>query len=55
MIQSGGFPGRKSGPLLKIWLPSMKNVSKPLGKSVLIPLGVTAAASAGVARILKSF
>ena len=33
----------------------MKNVSKPLGKSILIPLGVTAAASAGVARVHKKF
>ena len=43
MIQSGGFPGRILGPLLKIGLPLMKNVIKPLAKSVLIPLGLTAA------------
>ena len=43
MIQSGGFLGRLLGPLLKTGLPLMKNVIKPLAKSVLIPLGLTAA------------
>ena len=42
-IQSGGFDGRLLGPLLKIGLPLIKNVIKPLAKSVLIPLGLTAA------------
>ena len=42
MIQSGGFLGRLLGPLLKTGLPLMKNVIKPLAKSVLIPLGLTA-------------
>ena len=46
MIQSGGFLGRLVGPLLKARLPLIKNVIKPLTKSVLIPLGLTAAASA---------
>ena len=46
MIQSGGFLGRLLGPLLKIGLPLMKSVIKLLAKSVLIPLGLTAAASA---------
>ena len=46
MIQSGGFLDRFLGPLLKIGLPLIKNVIKPLAKSVLIPLGLTAAASA---------
>ena len=46
MIQSGGFLSRLIGPLLKSGLPSMKNVIQPLAKSVLIPLGLTAAASA---------
>ena len=45
MIQSGGFLGRFLGPLLKIGLPLIKNVIKPLAKIVLIPLGLTAAAS----------
>ena len=46
MTQSGGFLGRSLGPLLKIGLPLIKNGIKPLAKSVLILLGVTAAASA---------
>ena len=46
MIQSGGFLGRLLGPLLKTGLPLIKNVIKPLAKSVLIPLGLTAAAAA---------
>ena len=45
MIQSGGFLVRLLGPLLKTGLPLIKNVIKPLGKSVLIPLGLTAAAA----------
>ena len=49
--QSGGFLGRLLGPLLKTGLPLMKNVLKPLAKSVLIPLGLTAAASATDAAI----
>ena len=53
MIQSGGFFGRLLGPLLKTGLPLMKNVTKPLAKSVLIPLGLTAAASAADAGIRK--
>ena len=52
-IQSGGFLGRLLGPLLKAGLPLTKNVIKPLAKSVLIPLGSTAAASAADARIHK--
>ena len=43
MIQSGGFLGRLLGPLLKTGLPLMKNVIKPLAKSVLFLLGLTAA------------
>ena len=46
MGQSGGFLGRLLGPLLKIGLPLIKNVLKPLAKSVLISSGLTAAASA---------
>ena len=34
--QSGGFLGRLLGPLLKIGLPLMKNVLKPLAKGILI-------------------
>ena len=46
MIQSGGFLGKLLGPLLKTRLPLIKNVITPSAKSVLIPLGLTAAASA---------
>ena len=53
MIHSGGFLGRLLGPLLKTGLPLTKNVIKPLAKSVLIPLGLTAAASAADAGIIK--
>ena len=53
MIQSGGFFGRLLGPLLKTGLPLIKNVIKPLAKSVLIPLGITVAASAADAGIHK--
>ena len=53
MIQSGGFLGRLLGPLLKTGLPLIKNVIKPLAKSVFIPLGLTAAASASDAGIHK--
>ena len=53
MIQSGGFLGRLLGPLLKTGLPLIKNIIKPLAKSVLIPLGLTATASAANAWIHK--
>ena len=62
MIQSGGFLGRLLGPLLKTGLPLIKNVMKPSVKSVLMPLGLTAAASAAdvgihkkIIRIRQSF
>ena len=53
IIQSGGILGRHLGPLLKTGLPLMKNVIKPLAKSVLILLGLTAEASAADAGIHK--
>ena len=53
MIQSEGFLGKLLGPLLKTGLPLIKDVITPLAKSVLIPLGLTAAASAADARIHK--
>ena len=53
MIKSGGFLGRLLGPLLKTGLPLITNVVKPLAKRVLIPLGLTAAASAADAGIHK--
>ena len=46
MIQSGRFLGRLLGLLLKTRLHLMKSVIKPLAKNVLIPLGLTATASA---------
>ena len=49
----GEFSGRLLGPLIKTGLPLMKNVIKPLAKSVLILLGLTAAASAADAGIHK--
>ena len=38
MIQLGGFLSRLLGPLLKARLPLIKNVIKPIAKSVSIPL-----------------
>ena len=51
LIQSRGFLGRLLCPLLKTGLPLIKKVIKPLVKSVLIPLGLTAAASVAAAGI----
>ena len=45
-MQSGGFLGRLLGPSLKTGLSLMKYILKPLAKSVLIPLGLTASALA---------
>ena len=53
MMQLGGFLGRLLGPLIKTGLPLIKNVIKPLAKSVLIPLGLTAVAPAADAGIHK--
>ena len=47
--QSGGFLGTPLGPLPKTGLPLMKNLLKPLAKSVLIPLGLTAASATDAA------
>ena len=55
MIQSGGFLGRLLGPLLKTGLPLISNVIKPLAKSVLIPFGLTAEASAADPGIHKKY
>ena len=51
MGQSGEFLGRFQRPLLKTDFPLIKNVLKTLAKSVLISLGLTAAASATDAAI----
>ena len=53
MIQSGVFLSRLLGPLLKTGLPLIRNAVKTLTKSVLIPLGLTTAASAADAGIHK--
>ena len=55
MIQSGEFLVKLLGPLLKTGLPLIKNVMTPLAKSVLIPLGLRAAASAADAGIHKKY
>ena len=54
MTQLGGFLGRLLGPLLKTRLPLMKGVIQSLAKSILIPLGLTAAVSAADAGIRKN-
>ena len=51
--QSEGLLDRILGPLLKTGLPLMKDVLKPLVKSLLIPVGLTAAASVKDAAIHK--
>ena len=55
LIQSAEFLGRLLGPLLKTGLTLIKNVIKQLARSVLIPLGLTAEASAADAGIHKKF
>ena len=55
MIQSRGFLGILLGPLLKTGLPLTKNAIKPLPKSALIPLRLTAAAAAADAGIHKKY
>ena len=51
--QSRGLLGRLLEPLLKTVLSLMKNALKPLGKKVLIPLGLTTARSATDAAVQK--
>ena len=48
MIQSGQFLDWLLGSLLKTGVTLMKNVIKPLAKSVLNPLGLTVAATADI-------
>ena len=43
--RSRGFLGIRSRPLLKTGLPLIRNVLKPLAKSVLTPLGLAAASA----------
>ena len=53
IIQLSRFLGRLLGPLLQTGLPLMKNVPKPIAKSVLIQLGLTATTLAADVVILK--
>ena len=53
MIQPGDFFGKLLGPLLKTGLWLIKTVIEPLAESVIIPLGLTAAAAAADAGIHK--
>ena len=55
MIQSGGYLGKLLGPLLKTGLHLIKNVITPLARNVLIPLGLTTAASEADAGIHKKY
>ena len=55
MTQLRGFLDRLLGPLLKKGLPLLKSVIQTLAKSVLIPLGLPAAASAADAGIHKAY
>ena len=45
MIQAGGFLGRRLDPLLKTVLPLMKNVIKPLAKSVSVTINCSSISS----------
>ena len=53
MILSRGSFGRRLGLSLRTGLPLMKNLIKPLAKSVLIPLGLTTTVSAADAAMHK--
>ena len=53
IVRSERFLGRLLEPLLKAGFPLIRNVLKPLAKSFLIPLGLTALASATDAAIHK--
>ena len=53
IIQLSRFLGRLLGPLLQTGLPLMKNVPKPIAKSVLIQLGLTTTTLATDVVILK--
>ena len=54
MVQLEGSLGKLLESLLKTCFSLMKNVLKPLAKIVLIPLGLTAAASAVETRMHKN-
>ena len=50
---SRGFLGSLLGPLLKTDLSLMKNILKPLVKSVLIPLELAAAAASATHAVIQ--
>ena len=54
MVQSGEFSGKIFGTLIKEGLPLIGNVLKPLPKSILVPLRLTAVTSATDAAIQKN-
>ena len=54
-MQSGGFLGRLFGQLIKTGLPLIKNVIKPLAKSILIPRGLTAKHQQQMQEYIKFF
>ena len=45
IIQFGGFYSRISEPLMKISLPLIKHIIKPLARRVFMPSGLTTAVS----------
>ena len=55
VVQSGVFLSKFIGPLLKTGSPLMKNLLKPLAKSIFIPIGLKAAASAAERNIQKNY
>ena len=55
IVQSGGFLSELLGPLLKTGLPLIKNVIKPLAKSVLIPLGLIATDQQQMQEYIKKY
>ena len=55
VVQSGVFLSKFIGPLLKTGSPLMKNLLKPLAKSIFIPIGLKAAASAADRNIQKNY
>ena len=55
MQNIGQFSSRIFEPLLKIALPLIENVLKPLAESVLTPFGLTVAASATDAALIRKF
>ena len=55
VVQSGVFLSKFIGPLLKTGSPLMKNLLKPLAKSIFIPIGLKVAASAADRNIQKNY